>query len=289
MHYLEVTNQLGEGILWDVDNQLVWWTDILSSKMYSYHPETQALKHWDTPYRLCSFALYRPQNKQFIAAFDCGIALYAPESGELEWLFELNDPSLRFNDGRCDRQGRFWAGTMHDSDPEAHPEGSLYCLHKRANAEAAINHLHIPNSLCWSPDGKTMYFADSAEGSIRAYDIEPDGFDPEGRIFARLPEGMEPDGSTVAADGSVWNAQWGGSRVVAYNQDGVEQQVIPLPVSQPSCVAIGGKDLSTLFVTSARMGLSEQALLEQPLAGSLFIVELEDVIGLLEPLADYSL
>jgi L-arabinonolactonase len=178
---------------------------------------------------------------------------------------------MRLNDGRVDRQGRFWTGAMVENDAQAPPErGSLYRFDPPGTAapEAMRDGISISNSICFSPDGAHAFFADSTNGRILRYPASgPLG---DGTLFARTEPGSAPDGSDVDADGRLWNAEWGGSRVTAYNPDGTVAGRLPLPVSQVTCVAFGGPALDLLFVTSASEGLDRSA---EPHAGDVLVYE----------------
>lgn len=274
---LPVQNTLGEGIIWDHANSLCWWTDIQQSKLYSYQLDSKALKQWTTPERICCFAPIQGEDR-LIAAFESGFAFYQPQTGEVEWLhkIETDNPGTRLNDGRTDRQGRFWAGTMVEDVKSATQKGRLYCLHNDLSVSSALGELSITNSLCWSPDGHVAYHSDTPTRQINKYAYNGNtGEFGLASLFAKTNSGCYPDGSIVDANGYLWNAQWGGSQLVRYAPDGREDLSLTLPVSQPSCVAFGGDDLSLLFVTTARQDLSEDELADQPLAGNVFIYQTE--------------
>ncbi len=284
---LPVANTLGEGVLWHPAQQAIWWTDIEGRKLYRYNPTTRVLDHWPTPERLTAFGFIEGKD-QLIASFDCGFALFTPQTGELHWLQnpEAHLPNNRFNDGRVDRQGRFWAGTMVESGdpPTVDEEAGLYCWDGSQNCIKHLSGLRISNGLCWSPDSSVVYLADSPRLNYYAYDFDiQSGSFSNRRIFVKTPEGIEADGACVDADGNVWNAQWGGSRVMCYSPEGKVLLQLDLPVSQPTCVAFGGPDYSWLFITSARAGMSEAQLEAEPEAGNLLIYR-TDMEGLA---ADY--
>ena len=270
---VRVANTLGEGVLWNRHTDSAWWTDIQESRIYEYDPESRKLRSRDTPYRVACFGFVEGSS-DLVVAFDSGIARFAPDSGAVDWLVApgcLAD-GLRFNDGRIDPRGRFWVGAM--VEDRSIPEGSaaLYCYEPGAGLAERITGVTIANGLCWSPDAAVMYFADSPRSTIRAYGFDlASGLPSAPRLFARTDPGVHPDGSTVDADGGVWNAQWGGGQVLRYAPDGHIDQVLRLPVSQPTCVAFGGPDLDLLFVTTARAGLSAEQLETQPSAGDLFV------------------
>lgn len=273
---IPVGNILGEGVLWDHRSGTVWWTDIEDSRLYHFHPKSKKLGFYITPERLASFA-FTSDEAWLVAGFESGFAHYRPRSGEIKWIAkpEQNLSHTRFNDGRVDRQGRFWAGTMVEGD-EAREKGALYRLDHDGMAHRQVSNIMISNSLCWSPDGTKMYFADSSLNSIDVFDFNLESGVPiNRRHFAKMLENIYPDGSTVDREGYLWNAQWGGSRIIRYVADGTIDFQLDLPVSQPTCVAFGGSDLSLLFVTTAKTGLTEKQREDEPYAGHLLVYKTE--------------
>jgi len=282
---LSVQNILGEGVLWNVRTARLWWTDIQGRRLFRYDPVTRTLDRIETPERVGSFAFVAEEDR-LIVAFESGLALFDPLNRSTEWLYRLERGAvpIRFNDGRTDRQGRFWAGTMVEGDGLP-PLGRLHCVDRAGRVSVHPDPVHISNALCTSPDGSRLYLADSPLRTIFTYDLDQkSGGLTNRRVFAQTPEGAYPDGANVDRDGFVWNAHWGAGRIVRYAQDGTIDQAVDVPASQPSCIAFGGPDLNLLFVTSARDGLKEDALLRQPSAGNLFVYE-TDVTGL--PDADF--
>ena len=274
-----VSNELGEGIIWDHQRQRVWWTDILQSKLYHYDPKTKEIKSWDTPERLCCFAPVK-DSSDLVCAFESGFAFYEPNSGKLNWIkrLEQDNPGTRFNDGRTDRQGRLWAGTMVEDQSKATYKGSLYCLHSDLTISKSITGLSITNSLCWSPNGETVFHTDTPTQTIQAYDFNTDTAELSNkRDVVKTEEGCFPDGSTVDQDGFIWNAQWGGSKVVRYSATGEKNLEVEIPTSQPTCVAFGGENMNLLFVTTAWSEMENK----EDQAGDLFIFE-TGFIGLKE-------
>jgi sugar lactone lactonase YvrE len=217
-----------------------------------------------------------PEDNQIVAAFASGVARYHLDSGEVDWIArpELDKPGLRFNDGRVDRQGRFWAGSMIESDDSYH-QGGLYRLNPDLSLSSVVDGITISNGLCWSPDSRVMYHADSPRQEIYAYDFEPEsGSISNRRLFAKTEAGCYPDGATVDAEGFLWSAQWGGSKLVRYAPNGEKAGELRLPVSQPTCLTFGGDDLDTMFITSARENLTDAQLAEQPEAGNVLVCRL---------------
>jgi L-arabinonolactonase len=270
-------NLLGEGVQWNTHDQSFWWTDILSKKLFSYQLANQSLKQWDLPERLGCFA-FADNRSEILAAFESGFAWYQLETGKCEWIAkpEAHWQGNRLNDGRCDRQGRFWAGSITEQQNHPSQSAGLFCLDTELKISQRLTGLKISNALCWNRNSSKMYHADSPTRTLRVYDFDSEnGRLGNSTIFAQTETGIEPDGACVDADDYVWNAQWGGSRIVRYAPDGTQNFVLTLPVSQATCVAFGGEDYSILAITSARIGLSDEVLQTQPDAGNLFIFKTE--------------
>ena len=204
----------------------------------------------------------------FVAALKSGLYFLDASSGALEPVAqpEARLPENRFNDGRCDRDGRFWAGTM--SDAKREPVGALYRLDAERSCTRQREGIVVPNSLCWSPDGRTMYFGDTARHTIWAFDYDgASGAPANERVFADTSPGR-PDGSCVDAEGCLWNCLYGGWRIVRYAPSGKVDRVIDVPVQNPTCCCFGGAALDTLYFTSATQRLTAADLAKQALAGS---------------------
>jgi L-arabinonolactonase len=280
---LSPRNICGEGILWDSRRELLWWTDIQGRQLYQYDFSGAAPRVLDTPERVGSFGLVAGSDK-LITAFASGIALYDAFRGTVDWLARPDAvvPGIRFNDGRVDRRGRFWSGTMVE-DERCTATGCLYSIDGSGEARCHVRGVRISNGLCMSPDGTRLYFADSPTRTIFVYQLsEPAGDLGSPQIFARTPEGALPDGATVDADGCVWSAQWGASRVVRYTPQGQIDRIIEVPACQPTCVCFAGPDLDVLCVTSASEGLDAASLQSEPHAGAVFLYR-TGVQGLPEP------
>jgi len=270
---VEAGNTLGEGVLWNLHTQSAWWTDIEGKRLYEYSPGREKLQSWNTPYRVASFGFVDGEDR-LVVAFDRGIALYSVHTGRIDWLVEPGalPQGIRFNDGKVDPQGRFWVGTMVEDRSVPSGSGALYCYTAAIGLVEHVSNVTISNGLCWNPDSTVMYHADSPGRSIRAYRFDANtGRLMESRLFAQTERHAFPDGSTVDADGGVWNAQWAAGQVVRYTAEGSPDLVVPVPARQPSCVAFGGPGLNFLFVTSARLGLTADELAADPGAGDLFI------------------
>jgi len=266
-------NVLGEGVSWDHETQTLWWTDIQARRLFRHDFATRATESFATPERLTAFGFAREPGK-FIAAFETGIALYEPRMQEVSWLCRphLETPDIRFNDGRVDRQGRFWTGTMIEGPAAAPNSAALYSIDHTRSLRAHADGIAISNGICWSADGTRMYFADSPRRTIYVYDFDCEaGTIANRRVFARTPDGAYPDGANIDSQGFLWSAHWGAGKVVRYAPNGAVDREIAVPAEQPTCVAFGGPDLDLLFVSSARDGLADDALARQPSAGDVFV------------------
>jgi L-arabinonolactonase len=269
---VDAKNTLGECALWCERSQSVLWTDIQRATLSRFTPASGALRHWSMPERVGSFVLCADSPDRLLLGLATRVAFFDLRTEALTPVgpVETDEPRTRINDGRCDPQGRFVFGMYNEKGSE--PIGHFY----RVNADLGIERLPLPrvavaNSLAFSPDGSRLYFCDSESREIQCCDYRADGSLGTARVFVRLPEGTGyPDGSTVDAEGGLWNAQWAGGSVVRYDREGHETTRIAVAATQPSCVCFGGAALDTLYITTARKELSEEALAAQPLAGGLF-------------------
>lgn len=266
-------NVLGEGVCWDPRRGRVYWVDIKSRRLEWLDPRDGEAGAWALD--LQPSAIAPMADGRLVLGTDGGVVLFDPETGDAEVriVLEPDRPRNRANDGGTDRQGRFWLGTMNDGAPEK--TGAVYRVDADWTATRLVDGLGIPNTLQVSPDGRTLYLADSHEHVIWAHDLDPaTGALGYRHVFADTKgEQASPDGSAVDAEGCLWNAQWGGARIVRYTPEGLIDRVVDMPVSQPTKCAFGGPGLTTLYVTSAREGLSDDQLAQEPLAGSLFTLD----------------
>ncbi|WP_115717535.1 SMP-30/gluconolactonase/LRE family protein [Gallaecimonas mangrovi] len=270
---VDVKNQLGEAVSWHQPSQTLWWTDIHGQLLYRLDWQKQIVSHWALPQGLTAFTVLDTKPIKILGSFKQGFAYCWPQTGQLEWLAkpEAHIEGNRFNDGRLDRQGRFWSATMVEKDL-GQPRGVLYRL-DGSSCVPQLENLRIPNALCWSIDSSVMYHTDMPTREIWRYQFDPVSGDVgQGEHFATVPKG-EPDGAIIDSDDHLICALWGGSALARFSPKGELTGVFELPVSRPTCVALGGPDMNLLFVTSATDGMSEQALANEPLAGSLLVYE----------------
>lgn len=217
-----------------------------------------------------------------LAALRDRLAFFDPESGAFTAFVapEADRPGNRSNDGKCDRQGRFWYGTMGNNlapdggdVPLGEPSGWLWRVDPDGTATRMDGPFGISNTLAWSPDDRVMYFGDTLD-AIYAYDFDPaSGGIANRRVLSRAAAAGFADGSTIDAEGCLWNCRWDGAAVVRIAPDGSVREQVSLPCQRVTSACFGGPDLATLYVTTARHGLSEAELAGQPLAGGLFAVE----------------
>lgn len=271
---------LGEGPLWDHINQRILWVDIFANEIHSYFIETGEHKIFNTVQKPGAIALN--QNGEIIAALENGFFKIVLETGSIK---EIINPKTReetrFNDGKCDPAGRFWAGTL--QEPGNKPVGRLYMLMNNGTTQTMLSGLSISNGMAWAPDGNTFYFVDTATLRIAAYDFNAQtGKITNERICVQIPEkDGYPDGMTIDNEGMLWVALWDGWKIARYNPlTGKEVLSIPLPVARPTSCIFGGKDLDDIYITSATFGLDEKSLSNQPLAGKLFVIKNSGFRGL---------
>jgi sugar lactone lactonase YvrE len=262
---------LGEGPIWSAADQTLLWLDIFRSSINIYDPssgENRVIPVAETIYA-AGFA----SAGGYIASLDCGFALLDAQGKILRILTDPNaGRAVNFNDGRVDRRGRFWSGTM--AKDWTSPVGSLWRLAGDMAAEMDTG-IILANGIGFSPDDSVFYFTDFARRTVFAYPFDlAAGTLGDRQVFVTLVEkDGKPDGMTVDAEGYLWIAHWDGWCVTRHDPTGREVLRIAMPVQRPTSVAFGGEDLSTLYVTSATMGLSPEELAKAPLSGALFAVE----------------
>ncbi|MBA3822535.1 MAG: SMP-30/gluconolactonase/LRE family protein [Ktedonobacterales bacterium] len=263
-------NELGEGPLWLADEQQLFWLDMRQGIIWRYAVATGAVASFALG--LFVSAIAPRQAGGFVVATQHGFATWQPGQ-PLSWLVdpESHLPANRFNDGAVDSHGRMWAATLTDGDDQTTvPHGSLYRLDPDGQAQGMDTGFYVSNGLGWSPDNRTMYFTDSWQRIIFAYDFDAaSGQISHRRPFILVPEGKGlPDGLAIDAEGYLWSACWGGGRIIRYAPDGQVEREIALPVSYPTSCAFGGPDLTTLYITSAWTALTPEQRQAEPLAGA---------------------
>lgn len=277
----DARDKLGEGIIWDAVEGVLWWVDVpRPAVIHRLDPATGAHRAWPMPEMVMS--LSKRRDGRLVVASHRGLNLFDPADGSLKRVAapEADRPLNRSNDGGTDARGRFWFGTMGNNiaDDNAYVDppgvlGSLYRVGPDLVPVRMDGPFGITNSTCWAPDGRTMYFADTLLGTIYAYDFDLElGALSNRRAFA-APEGLGyPDGSCVDAEGFLWNARWEGGAVVRFAPDGSVDRIVAVPAARVTSCTFGGADLATLFITTSRLHLDDEALRAQPQAGGVFAV-----------------
>lgn len=267
-------DQLGEGIVWDAGAGAFLWTDILGRRLHRYHLAGAALTTIPLHARLCSFGLTR-RDGWLIAAFDREIGWLEAATGAFHPAIRPDlPPGVRFNDGRVGPDGAFWVGSMVEDAKTAGARdlGALYRFGPDGSLTQHLSGIGISNGLCWAPDGRTMYHADSIPGRVTAYPFDAAaGGIGAGAVLLDPAPGGSPDGAATDSAGRYVSALWEGSAIGVFAADGTLEETLAVPASQVTCPAFGGEALDLLAVTSARVDLSEAQLAKEPGAGSVFI------------------
>lgn len=269
---VDCANILGEGVQWNEDHQRVWWTDIHGSKLWSCDANGGDVASLETAERLGSFA-FDPDNN-VLAAFETGIFRWNLDTDRLERLtdFEPKHATSRLNDGRCDRQGRFVVGGI---DEKLVTLQTSSMIRYDGAVEELRTGIGCTNSICFSPNGRWMYFTDTPTRKILRfpYDLATGAMGPEEVFFEVTGKDGFPDGSCVAADGALWNARFHGGRVQQIHADGSEGLRIDVDAPQVTCACFGGPGLDRIFITTARENMPGDVLAAAPKSGGLFVAE----------------
>ena len=272
---LDSQSALGEGPHWDYERNRLYWVDIIGKKFHIYDPK----KNDNRTIQFDQFigAVVPEQSGQFILAMQNGLYRYDSDTDALTKIIDPEEDKInnRFNDGKCDTQGSFWVGTM-DLDGEKN-RGSLYRLDTEGKIEKVISPVSISNGIAWSPDEKFMYFIDTPTNQVSTYHYEErtGNISYHGTAVQFPTELGYPDGMTIDSEGMLWIAHWGGAMVSRWNpHNGKLLETINIPAKNVTSCTFGGENLSELFVTTARNGLSEAELTAFPQSGGLFKVKM---------------
>ena len=290
---LDARAELAECPLWSVAEQCLYWIDIAGRRLHRYDPQTGLDRLWWMPCEPGCIAL--ADGGGLVAALRDGFYRFYPEQSRLHKLAgaPYDTVDTRFNDGRCDASGRFWAGAMYQ--PRTSEQAAMFCLEQGAvrpgwGPQDGLG-VKVSNGLAFAADGHALYQSDTPNHVIYRFAFDAaTGQVGERSMFARLPVkgeeavyGGRPDGAAIDAEGCYWSAQYEGGRVLRFSPQGEIIGIVHVPVTRPTMVAFGGADLRTLYVTSAREGAADEELARQPQAGGIFAVRL-DVAGRPEPL-----
>ena len=288
--------KLGEGLQWHAQSRRWWWTDIESSMLHAWSPHSGSALNCRLPERLGCFAHARSGRLLLGLAKRLCLGTLSERDARgfvgmaLEPLCAVDamEPRTRINDGRTDRRGYFVFGTMNEAR-ERRTIGSFFQYSMQHGLRRlALPAVAIANSICFSLDGRTMYFCDTLTQSILQCDYDAEAAQVANlRNFATVDDEFAwPDGSVIDAQGCLWNAQWGAARVLRYAPDGRELQRFTVPVKNPSCPALGGDGGDELMVTTARQDLSREQLAAMPRSGSLFGLRLPEPLAVADALFD---
>jgi sugar lactone lactonase YvrE len=280
-------SRLGESPLWHPGEEALYWCDIPGRRLNRFDPVTSAHRHWDFDTEVACCA--PRQGGGLLLALRSGLVHFDTDSGRSTRLVPPPyDPAQeRFNDGKADPQGRFWVGTIYE--PRDPPRAALYRF-AGGRLDRMAGDITVSNGLAWSPDARTMYWADTKTHRIDALDFDGgDGSTSRRRVFAQFPlrgadqplagYGGRPDGAAVDAEGGYWVAMFEGARLLRLAPDGTPLREIALPVRCPTMPCFGGPDLKTLYITTARAGRAADELAREPLAGCVLALRV-DVPGL---------
>lgn len=265
---------LGEGPVWDAANNTILWVDIMGCAIHVLNRENNAFHSIATPSMIGSFALCNDGN--IVAALQEGFAFINRNTREISTIGDPEKHLLgnRFNDGKTDPAGRFWAGSMSLTGETG--TGSLYMLDGNLNINKKIEKVSISNGLCWSEDLQYFYYIDTPTMEVVRYDYDNSNGEISNKTRVISIPGKEgyPDGMTMDSEGMLWIAHWEGWQVARWNPfTGEKIDAIQLPVSLVTSICFGGEKMDEMFITSARVGLTDEQLAEEPLAGSSFIIE----------------
>jgi sugar lactone lactonase YvrE len=264
--------EIAEGPMWDPGRSVLWWLDVLAGKINRLDYGT--LENATLQVGETASALALRRDGSLLVAMQSGFGILAPDFSAVEHALPITEewPHNRFNDGKADRQGRFWAGTM-DFDGAA-GRGTLYRLTPDWTCTPVVPGVTISNGIDWSPDGRLMYYVDTRAQRVDLFDFDGDtGELSNRRCFVSIDsrEGT-PDGLAVDTEGSLWLAVFGSGAVYRFDHSGRPTGKVELPCSSVSSCVFGGPTMEELFVTTAQLGLTEQQRMDQPLAGSIFRV-----------------
>lgn len=276
--------KVGEGPLWDVAEQALYFVDLLDGVLWRHDPGSGEFKRWQMPSGIGSLAL-RAGGGALVALQD-GLYTVDFDGGSVTPFCDLQGSlaETQCNDGKVDPCGRFIVGTQPRSLADMRPLGKMYCVHPDGHAEQLDRGFTITNGACWSPDGRTFYFSDSLSRTIYAYDYDVDhGRVSNRRIFADTTAfGGIPDGATVDSEGRLWVAICGGGKVACWRSDGRVERVIEMPVPLVGSVMFGGPQLDRLYVTTLNGAELGMGFAPDALSGALFAIDGLGVCGLPE-------
>jgi sugar lactone lactonase YvrE len=271
---VDARSATGESPVWSATEQALYWVDIPAGTIFRWKPDSGEQRSWQLPAAVGSLGLR--ERGGLVLAMRTGFHLFDLLTEQLIFLCHP-EPELamnRLNDGKVSPEGRFWAGSM-DERPERQPTGSLYRLDADHRCTRMLDGIRVSNGLAWSPDGRTMYHSDSRGGAIfrHAYDPGTGAIGPRGVFAAMQADWGRPDGGATDEEGCYWSCGISTGRINRFSPEGDLIEYVELPVTHPTMPCFGGANLSTLYVTSLREGLPDEALARTPQAGGVFALE----------------
>jgi len=265
---------LGEGPLWDPRDQVLWWLDIKGHAIHCFDPATKRENIYKTPEDIGCVAVR--ERGGLVVAMRSGLYFFDPRSASFDAICDPEEdrPENRFNDGKPDRQGRFWPGSMYEGDHPT-PSAGLYRLDADLSCRRMVSDIVCSNGLAWSPDSQVMYYADSLAQRVWAWDFDPATGEIDNRrsFIDTKPFGSNPDGATVDAEGAYWLTLPEADKVGRFDPSGRLMRMIDFPAHHPTCAMFGGADLVVLYITTATMFRSPADLARRPLTGGLFAMD----------------
>ncbi|MCJ8006063.1 SMP-30/gluconolactonase/LRE family protein [Lederbergia wuyishanensis] len=271
---LDVKAELGEGPSWEADSNVLYWVDILGKCIYTYEPATGKTGKIQLEEHVG--AVVPKKGGGLAVVLQSGFYEIDLPSEKLTAIADPEEhlPNNRFNDGKCDPKGRFWAGTMPYDGEKG--RGNFYVLEPNGQVKKVLDNITCSNGIAWNPDFTSMYYIDTPTMQVAAFDYDLEtGEISNRRVAVQIPGGMgAPDGMTSDVEGNLWVAHWGGYRVTIWNPNTGEMlDSIPVPAPQVTSCVFGGENMDELYITTARTGLSREILEKYPHAGSLFRVK----------------
>jgi len=272
---VQSSDVLGETPLWCDRTQSLLWLDIDAGKLQRFHPATGRHDTFTFDARYVGTAALCANTSKILLGMDLGLHLFDIGSGHCEKLCQVEDPRIdnRLNDGRCDAEGRLWVGSM---DNQLHrPSGAFYRVDPDGSVHRQFDGVIVSNTVAISPTQERLYFSDTRRFMTWQFDLDVrKGSLGNRTVFVDHTQAKDrPDGACVDSEGYVWNAIFAGGRVVRYAPDGRVDAVVQVPVTNPTCVCLGGPAMRTLFITTARKFLDRSRLRAEPLAGAVLAID----------------
>lgn len=274
---LNIKADLGEGAIWNQQENLLWWIDIEKGILHKFNPADGSDKEYPMGRRIGT--VVPTETGKALVALEDGLNFFDPSTGALTFIADpdADIPDMRYNDGKCDPSGRFWVGGMGMGKDNRYLS-SLYRLDLDLKTYQMLDSITCSNGICWSLDKTRMYYIDTPTMKVMVFDYNDNtGEISNGRILVEIPHGMgAPDGMTIDSEGNLWVCLWGGAGVACFDAEtGTLLRKINVPAANVTSCAFGGRDLTTLFITTASISMSPEAKAKYPLAGNLFAIDLD--------------